>query len=704
MQKTLLVVSCTVILMSFLLISCKREFDSPRWNTQVIAPLVKTSLTVKNLIKDTSKVTVKSDSNNAISLVNREQIFDYSLDSLVSLSAPPYHKTVNLSSLQLADDTITQRITLGEIATQLTQQGNSLGAAIISAGKLGFPVPFPGATGLHAGPINIDISKFFQNATLLSGTMNVQIINGLPITINNIAFSLQNNMSSTTIASETFTNILPMTTSPTQSADLSGQTIGSSIGVSINNLDLSGGLILVDTSAAITVKVSISNIQVSTATAIFPAQDVVNQTNNVTLTGMGDKLLTTAVIGQGTVQAEIYSTSKDTIYFSYSIPSALKNGQVFHFDAVVLPANAGGNVHQIFNSDFSGYTLNLTGQDHLMDTFNTFYNTLVGRINYTGKIVTLSLKDSLDITLTLINAKPSYVKGYLGQDTISFGPSTSGLDVFNNISATTLNFSSAQMSVEFDNAIGVSAQGELNQLTAYNTTKGTNVPLTGPSLNKEYFIAPAIFGTPLPTTVTTKVDLTTGTNAVNLLNLLPNKISYQGQVQINPAGNTNTYSDFAQAGVDLKAYFNMTIPLSLIASNLVLSDTVQFTGTSFDTKTFQNGNFNLIVTNGFPLDASITMCFIDQYGTKLDSLITTPIIQPAPIDPVSGKVTGPKVTTIPFSFTSARLNNILQNSNRVIFTAKFNTDPANKRVTLYSNYAVQFVLVGDMNVLVNSGK
>jgi hypothetical protein len=702
MQKTLLVVSFTFTLMSFLLISCKREFDGPRWNTQVVAPLVKTSLTVKNLLKDTS--TVKTDTNNVIELVNRQQIFDYSLDSLVSLNAPPYHNTVNLSSLQLANDTITKQITLGAIANQLTQQGNSLGALIILAAESGFPVPFPGITGIHAGPINIDISKFFQKATLLSGAMNVQITNGLPITIDNITFSLQNNAASTTIASETFTNILPMTQSPTQSADLSGQTIGSSIGVSINNLDLGSGLITVDTSAAITVKVSISNIQVSSATAIFPAQDVVNQTNNVTLTGMGDKLLTTAVIEQGTVQAEVYSTAQDTIYFSYSIPSALKNGQIFHFDAVVLPAQPGGNVHQIFNSDFSGYTLNLTGQDHLMDTFNTFYNTLVGRINYTGRIVSLSLKDSLDITLTLQNAKPSYVKGYLGQDTIAVGPASSGLDVFNNISAKTLDFSSTQMSVEFDNAIGVNAQGELNQLTAYNTTKGTNATLIGPSLNKEYTIAPAIFATPVPTTVITNIDLTTGTNAVSLLNLLPNKVSYQGQVQTNPAGNTNTYSDFAQAGVDLKAYLNITIPLSLIASNLVLSDTVQFAGTTLNTNTFQNGNFNLIVTNGFPLDASITMYFINQYGTKLDSLITTPVIQPAPIDPVSGKVTGSKVTTIPFSFTSARLNNILQNSNRVIFTAKFNTDPANKHVTLYSDYAIQFVLVGDMNVLVNSGK
>lgn len=698
MRHTFLTAILTTLLLSILFFSCKREFENPRWNTQVLAPLVKTSLTIKDLIKDTSLV--KVDTNNSIALVNRQQIFDYSLDSLVSLTAPPYHNNVKLSSLQLADQVITRSISLGQIALQLQAQGNPLGAEILLFSQINFPVPFPGATGIHAGPINIDISKFFQSAVLTGGTMNVQLTNGLPVTINTIQFSLSNENPASVITTQTFNNITPLT-SQSQSTDLTGQSIGSTIGVSIDNMDLGSGSFVVDTSVAITVQISISNIQVSSATAIFPAQDVINQTTNVTLLNMQDKLLTKAIIDSGSVQALVYSTADDTIYFSYTIPSATKNGQVFHFDAKVPPNKPGGSV---YTSSFAGYTLDLTAQQHLLDTFNTFYNVLVGRINYTGKLVSLSLDDSLDITLTLIGAKPSYVKGYLGQDTLSVGPGNVGIDIFNNISANVLNFKSTQMNVVFENSLGIHADATLQQLTAYNTPKGTNASLNGASINTPYTIAPAIDGSPLPTVVATTIDLSTGTNAVSLLNILPDKISYAGSFKTNPLGNTQTYSDFASSGVDLKAYLDLKIPLSLIASSLVLSDTVSFAGSTLNTAGFQNGIFNLLVYNGFPLDASINMYFLNQYGTKLDSITTTNPVAPAPIDPSTGMVTSTKYSAIPFTFTSARLNNILQNTSKIVFTAKFNTDPANTHVTIYSNYSVEFKLVGDMNVQVNSGQ
>jgi len=687
-----------ILFISGIHFSCKREFDKPRWNTQVLAPLVKSKLTIRNIIKDTTQIHTEVD--HSISLVNRQQIFAYTIDSLVSLKAPQYKKTAKISSLVLSDQTITRKISLGEIALKLKAQGNPLGDEIILAGKLGFPIPFPGQNGITAGPINIDVSQFFQTADLLSGQMLVSVKNGLPLTISSLQFSLNNSAPPSVITTQTFTNIIPSTTQ-SKTQDLAGKTIGSSIQASIN-MDIAAGIVVIDTSDAIIVTLSISNIKVSSATAIFPAQEVVNETSNVELLGLSNVELTETIIRQGSVRADVYSTAQDTVRFTYEIPAATKNGVSFKFDAVVPPAPVNGTSYAVFNTDFSGYVLNLTGIDGTK--FNTFYNVLKGKINYTGRLVHLSLQDSLDITLTLVDPKPSYIKGYLGQDALAVGPGNVNIELFKNISATTLDFSTTSINIVFENALGIPAEATLNNLTAYNSKTGVSQILTGTPMNQSFPIAPATEGGGFPISTQSTIDLSTGSNATSLLNILPDKFSYSGKFQFNPAGNVgNPHTDFAYSGVDLKAFLDIKIPLSVIAANLVLSDTAAFNLPTLKTSGFQDGKFNLLVWNGFPFDVKIDMRFLDQYGVQVDSIITTNTILAAPVDAV-GKVIESKYTVVPFHLNAASANTLTDRVTRVVFTARFDTKPVNTHVSIYENYAIEFKLVGDMNIQVNSGK
>lgn len=679
--------------------SCKREFDKPRWNTQVLAPLVKSKLSIRDIIKDTTQIQTEID--NSISLVNRQQIFSYTIDSLVSLEAPQYKNTVKLGRLILSDQTITRRISLGEIALQLKAQGNPLGDQIILAGKLGFPIPFPGVDNITAGPINIDVSQFFQTANLLSGDMLVSVNNGLPLTISNLQFSLNNSAPPSVITTQTFTNILPGTTQ-SKTQDLAGKTIGATIEASIDDMDIAPGTVVIDTSDALLVTLSISNIKVFSATAIFPAQEVVNETTDVELVNLNNVELTETIIRQGTVRADVYSTAEDTVRFMYEIPAATKNGQTFKFEAIVPPAPPNGTSYAVFTSDFSGYLLNLTGVDGTK--YNTFYNVLKGKINYTGRLVNLSLDDSLDITLTLVDPKPSYVKGYLGEDVLMVGPGNFDIDLFKNISATTLDFSTTSVNIVVENALGIPAEATLDNLTAYNSSTGISRSLTGTPLTQSYAIAPATDGGGFPISSQSTIDLSTGSNATSLLNILPDKFSYAGNFQFNPNGNVgNPHTDFAYSGVDLKAFMDIKIPLSVIASNLVLSDTADFDIPTLKTMGFQNGTFNLLVWNGFPFDVKIDMRFLDQYGVQVDSIVTTNTILAAAID-VSGKVIESKYTALPFQLSAAGVNSLTNRATQVVFTARFDTKPVNTHVSIYKDYTIEFKLVGDMNIKVNSGQ
>jgi len=698
-MKTYLKLAVAILFLAGIHFSCKREFDKPRWDTKVLAPLVKSKLTIKDLIQDTSQIQTEVD--HSISLVNRQQIFTYTIDSLISLEAPDYRKVVKLSSLVLSDQTIERRISLGQIAMQLKAQGNPLGDQIIFAGKLGFPIPFPGVNDITAGPINIDANQFFQTADLLSGEMLVSVENGLPLTISNLQFSLNNVTPPSQITSQTFTNILSNTIQ-TKTQDLAGKTIGSSIEASINDMDIAAGTVIIDTSDALIITLSIKNIKVYSATAIFPAQDVVNDTVNVELESLDNVELTSTIIRQAFVRAEIHSTADDTVRFTYEIPSATKDGHSFQFEAVVPPAPVDGSSHVIYNTDFSGYLLDLTGKNG--DLYNTFSNVLIGKIKYTGEIVTLSLQDSLDITLTLVDPKPSYVKGYLGNEVLSVGPGNIDIDLFKNITVSTLDFSTTAIDIVFENALGIPADATLDNLTVYNSKTGVSGALTGTPVSQAFPIAPATEGGGFPISTQSTIDLSTGSNATSLLSILPDKFSYAGSFQFNPAGNVgNPHTDFAYSGVDLKAFLDIKIPLSVIASNLVLSDTAAFDIPGIKTSGFQDGIFNLLVWNGLPFDVKVDMRFLDQYGVQVDSIITTNTILAAPIG-ANGKVTESKYTAVPFHLSAASVYALTDRVTQVVFTARFDTRPVNTHISIYDDYAIEFKLVGDMNIQVNSGQ
>lgn len=678
-----------------LLWACQREFERPRWDTNVLAPLVKTKLNLANLSTDTS---IKVESDNSLTLVQRKKLFTYTIDSLVTLEAPQFKRTVKLSTLVLANQTLTRRISLGEIARQLKAQGSPLGDQIFLAhnlGRLGIPATIPNIDNITAGPVDIDVNDFFRTATLLQGTLTIQALNRLPLTLSNIQLQLRNKNGNEIITNQQFINLTPNSTQ-TNTEDLAGKTIEGNLVASIADLDIQGASVIVDTASAIVITLTVSNLQVFEATAIFPAQEVVNETSDVTLLGLDDVRLTLATIRQGRVRADVYSTAEDTVRFSYEIPSATKNGETFIFYAEVPPAPPGGTSYKQFVSDFSGYNLDLTGVNR--DTFNTFYGTLVGRIDYTGRVVNLSLADSLDITLTLEDAKPSYIKGYLGQDTIAFGPEEIDIDVFKNVQANYLAFDSIRIIASVENSLGIPSQGKITHLQTVNTQTSQSATLTGPILNTYQAIQEAT-DNPL-TPQTTVIDLSSNTNAVDLINIQPDKLYYIGDFTTNPLGNDQTYEDFARSGVSLNATIDVEIPLQVQAEQLVLSDTAAFDASSLRTTGARSGTLRLFVDNMYPLDIQVELLFLDNNGLLIDSELTSPVV-PAGVVNANGIVEAPSSAVIPVYFSEGRLNALIDRCTDVVFKVQVDSKPNNSFVKLYSTYFIDLKISGDLTIGIN---
>jgi hypothetical protein len=70
-------------------------------------------------------------------------------------------------------------------------------------------------------------------------------------------------------------------------------------------------------------------------------------------------------------------------------------------------------------------------------------------------------------------------------------------------------------------------------------------------------------------------------------------------------------------------------------------------------------------------------------------------IQAAPVDG-SFKATGKQKTNVPFDVNKDKMEKIYS-AKKVIFTVSFTTNPNTTHLKIYSNYGIDFKIVGDIN-------
>ncbi|HEY8401239.1 MAG TPA: hypothetical protein VIK89_08260 [Cytophagaceae bacterium] len=687
MEKLLRYFVTLVLIIS--IFSCRRDFEKPSWDSDIIAPMVKSNLTISQLVADS----LLEKNGDSINIVMREKVYSMGIDSLVKLNIEPFEKKVKLNSLVLDEQKITRVVTLGEIARGLRDNGNFLGNFILANHGNNFSIP--SISGISTDTIDIDGNQFFETAELLQGEMIITIENGLPLTIQALKFNLFNKSDKAIIANQTFVNILP-NESITQTQDLAGKSIEGNM-QGVVEVEMTGGTVVIDTNDAISLTIKIRDIKVHSATAIFPAQNVVEDfvENPVEVTSGME--LTHAKIASGTVQIVVHSTAQDTIFFDYKIPSAKKYGVEFTTQTKVPPALPGQTSVAVFNYDFADYELDLRGKN--LDKVNTFYNELVGRIDSTGKVVYLSLQDSFQIFIGLIDVKPAYIKGYLGQDAFTSSGSTR-FSMFNGIRSGTLNFKNVDIKLVMENSYGIDGAIRINKLGSFNSKTGQSQWLSGAIIENDKPIYPAT-DNPLMATVTPVNISREANNAVELLNILPDRIDYDVTIKSNPSAIKN-HNQFAYNTAGIDAFIDLKLPLSLFANSLVLSDTVDFLSENTSSNSINKGHLTLLADNGFPMDANVELYFMDAANNIIDSLVSTSYILAADIN--NGyKVTEKKFSKVSFEVSDKKLNNIL-NSRKVITKVKFSTVPGSTHVNIFSDYSLDLKLVGDFNINVTNIK
>ena len=701
--------------------SCRRDIESATWNSRAVAPLIKASMSINDVVGGD---VVQKNNDNSIKVVYKEKLYSVTSDSLLKFPDSTYTYGTSLQSLVLANDSVVYPVTLGKIARDQGLIGGFI------TGNQGNPIGFDAFSNISTNDIILDGSIFFQSMVVLSGFLDIRIENTLPVDISVLDFLLKNDplYGGTTIASGSFP-VIPGGTSATLSFDLAGQTVYGKMVAKIltMNTDASVGMKVVDTNNAVTTIVKIRNLKPKTAQAYFPDQDVFNVVEDITVFTANNMMLNTAKVKQGNVVVKVNSSIRDTIYFKYFIPNATLGGLPFMVDTFVTPAPPNTLVSSTFTFPFTGYEMKLHGygveddpgvmQDLNKnsiypdaDTVNTFIQQIIGSIKSKNQMVTLTLGDTFYVDAGLKDVVISAATGYLGNPVMKVGPTSSKLDAFKNYVSGSLDLEDVKVDLEIVNGLGAEMSIDVLNLFSKNSKFSSNAVLSGALISSPVNVPAALdvtSGNSPVTPSTVALAFNKGNSNIDqLISIFPDSLGYGLNVNLNKNLPIPTYQqvmasspNFVYEGTSLDVNMNIEIPLSMATSDLTLSSSSDFSlQKSNATEAFTEGTFSLVCDNGFPFTADISIYLLEQSGNKIDSLFKNGSVAAANMVQSNGewKVNSKTHSIITFAVSAAKMEHLF-NSSKIMIVSKFNTVKNPDYVKVYSDYSIDCKLTGDFD-------
>jgi hypothetical protein len=233
--------------------------------------------------------------------------------------------------------------------------------------------------------------------------------------------------------------------------------------------------------------------------------------------------------------------------------------------------------------------------------------------------------------------------------------------------------------------LGADLQLKFDALSTYNSETNTNVS-AGFNFLSQFHNIPRATELPGPVPIVpsiTDIEL----DADDMLEILPDKFKSKLNVFVNPFGPANI-PDFLFPEYTIDASLNLEIPLSVIATDLTLIDTIETTINQ--TEEIEIDKMFVTIKNGFPFDAKINMILFDQNDNLIDTLFTNSQILSAKLDE-NNLVTESTTSTLSADYNQSG------NIKKIITIASFNTVPTGEFVKIYSDYKLDISISAKFN-------
>ena len=670
--------SSFLIILILSLISCKHELESPTWEVDMIVPLANLEMNITNIIEDNDDISINLSNDSLISLIFTTDILNVNLDTLIKIDAITDEQTHTLDSASFDDVSISDTATIGQAITEIP-----FGTVLFPNGSTSTIPDIPNI--INEDTVDIDASEYFETMTLYQGMLIIEIINGYPTDISNVSMSLINATNLNTIGTFSFP-LIESGSSAIDSVSIAGQTLDENIVGILHNMDInaSNGSVPINYEDAIITNITIADIGITQATAIFPEQQLTENLKEHSF-DFGTAQIKEIGIKSGNVKVNVLSTLPNGKMI-YNIPSLKKNGIPFTSGDMIVPQATSTEV-TTFEFDFSGYILDLTGKENRIggDTINTIYTEAYTFIDSTGELVTINQTDSF-YSYIEFDLTPEYGIGYLGQEIFTIGPTISENDLFNNITDGSLDLEEAYMNIRIENFIGTDASIIFNEFSAENTNDNNPPVNIGTDqyndniIGKEYVINRALLSngnTPIESSIT-EINL----EASNILEILPNQITIGAILHLNPNGQNLIHDDFIYPSHTVNASIDTEIPLSLISNNLTVKKIIDLDINN--NEDLEVDELYINIKNGFPLSSVLDIILLDEYNNIIDTLLNGKIITSAINN--NNIVISPSETNIIINDTD------FTNVKKIEVIAAFSTSSITEHVKIYNYHTIDVSL------------
>ncbi len=435
---------------------------------------------------------------------------------------------------------------------------------------------------------------------------------------------------------------------------------------------------------------------------LLPGQVFLSDTN-FTRFDMGGANLTHLFIQSGSINLTLTSSLQGPSVMEYSLPTATKNGVPF-FVKESIPAGSASNPALINKTyDLSGYDISLTGINN--DNYNVLANAHRAYIDFSSAPVIISAGDRFVASNTFSGVTPSYARGSFGSEFIQESAIGETLDAFENIAGGTINLEEVSMVFEIKNEVGIDATIKVNDLTGNNTYNNSAITLQSPLSNGEINLnrATEINGIKSginPSVYTQNID-NSNSNIAAFVGNLPNQLSYDFDIQLNPVGNVSNSNDFIYNNTGISIDLDTEIPLNFNAHDLILIDTSDFEmeGTSQDDLSkIISGYINLHADNWYPFALDAQFYLLDSNNVIIDSVFSMPQSIQGGI-PVFGVVDTPVYSFLQAPVNRAKIDHLYQTKS-IITLIKINSSTTGT-AQIFDNYFIDLSIVGDFKYLIS---
>lgn len=405
--------------------------------------------------------------------------------------------------------------------------------------------------------------------------------------------------------------------------------------------------------------------------------------------------LRTVTIHQGKIKMVYKNSYTQPLAFTLILPNTTIYGLPFTINETIAP----GTNNLIKYYDISGYSAQLTGLN--FNKVNTLVQYIDVKVPSTAQSDTIRGGQGVKTEISYTKLVPYYVEGYFGQQTIDLKYDSIALGFGNNFQVSNFKINSAYINFKIVNEFGVDINAQLSNIKSVNTNSNTAITLNASGLsniNINKAGKTSNFSNPIFPSVKTISVNTNNSNLKPFLENLPNYLTYQGKVVVNPLGNISASHDFAFLNTGVNIYADVDLPLQIRADYFKLISKSAIDLTSVDQ--IDNINYGDLVlqgTNGFPFNAILQGYILNEQEQVVDSLFSVPgnVIKEGTVD-ANNIVIQANYTELKINLTKSKLEN-LKKCKFIRFESKFMLPPQPPDIKLLENYSLDLILSVDLN-------